>query len=213
MKSRQTLKAVFRVIALLSSFSVVSCGMFGGAPTAPATPIVMSCGHDTASPPASPQPAAAAASAAAAEAGQVLVVGSTVDGRRIQYISSDIQLARITILDASSQAIVARSSLRGESLARNLDAEGKTFAFSILNLPLPSGSRPSGRAYVARVEVYLDSELATCIGTSTSSSFTPSATRLTVVTMPSLSLDATPVGNASASVEIVEAPAPSVIIR
>jgi hypothetical protein len=207
MNVHPTFNRLTLALALAPTFSAVSCGWPGSTPAAPATPIVMSCGHAAPSSAASPLPAATG------EAGQVLLVGSTVEARRIQYVSTDIQAARVTILDASSQAIVARSTLQGESLARNLDTDGKSFAFSVLNLPLPASNRPSGRAYLARVEVFLDTDLATAIGNSTSASFSPSASRLTVVTLPALSLDATPVGHASASVDLVEAPAPAVEIR
>ena len=194
-------------LAIAATATASGCGWTGTTPTAPATPITVSCGHAGQASTASPQPTPTA------EGGQVLLVGSTVEARRIQYVSTDIQAARVTILDASSQTIVARSTLQGEALARNLDTGNRNFAFSVLNLPLPSGNRPSGRSFVARVEVFLDTDLETSIGSSTSSSFTPSASRLTVVTLPALSLDDTPVGNASASVDIVEAPAPSVVIR
>ena len=205
MKARHTISRL--TLAIAATTTVTGCGWTGGTPTAPATPITVSCGHAAQSTAASPQPTQAI------EAGHVLLVGSTVEARRIQYVIPDIRAARVTILDTSSQAIVARSTLQGDVLARNLDAENKNFAFSVVNLPLPSGNRPSGRSYVARVEVFLDTDLATSIGSTTSSSFTPSASRLTVVTLPALSLDETPVGNASASVDIVEAPAPAVEIR
>ncbi len=209
MNTRHTLTRLsLTITATAAATSIITgCGWMGTAPTAPATPITVSCGHAGQTSTTNPQPTPST------EAGQVLLVGSTVEARRIQYVSADIQAARVTILDASSEAIVARSTLQGEALARHLDTGNRNFAFSVLNLPLPSGNRPSGRSFVARVEVFLDTELATSIGSSTSSSFTPSASRLTVVTLPTLSLDETPVGNASASVDIEEAPAPSVVIR
>lgn len=145
--------------------------------------------------------------------GSIRIVGGTMDYRRIQYVSADIAAARVTVLDASNNAVVAQVTFTGATLLSHLNTSTRVFSFNVDNLPIASSARPSGFSYQARVEMYLDTGLATGIGSSTSSAFSVNSSQVTTVQMPALTLTATPLGSATASLSITDTPAPAVVIR
>jgi hypothetical protein len=147
------------------------------------------------------------------QTGSIRLVGGTLDGRQIQYISSDIAAARVTVLDASNNAVVAQVTFTGATLLSHLNTTTRVFSFNVDNLPIASSARPAGFSYLARVEVFLDTGLATGIGSSTSSAFSVNSSQVTTVQMPALTLSATPLGSATASLSITDSPAPAVVIR
>ncbi len=152
-------------------------------------------------------------SASITRTGSIRIVGGTMDYRRIQYVSTDIAAARVTVLDANNNAVVAQVTFTGASLLSHLNTSTRVFTFNVDNLPIASSTRPSGFSYQARVDVYLDTGLGTGIGSSTSSAFSVNSSQVTTVQMPALTLTATPLGGATASLSITDSPAPAVLIR
>jgi len=147
------------------------------------------------------------------QTGSIRIVGGTLDARQIQYISSDIAAARVSVLDSTNNAVVATVTFSGATLTSHLNTTTRVFSFNVDNLPVASSARPAGCSYLAKVELFLDTGLATGIGSSTSSAFSVNSASVTTVAMPALTLSATAVGSATASLSITDTPAPAVVIR
>jgi len=145
--------------------------------------------------------------------GSIRIVGGMLDARRVQYVSSDIAAARVTVLDSTNNAVVVQTTFTGATLSSHLNTTSRVFTFGVDNLLVASAARPAGFSYLARVEFFLDTGLATGIGSSTSTAFTVRAAQVTAVAMPIVTMTATPVGSASASMSVTDTPAPVVVIR
>ncbi|MBU6428021.1 MAG: hypothetical protein KGR26_03340 [Cyanobacteria bacterium REEB65] len=134
--------------------------------------------------------------------------------RTVQYLASDINGIGVTILDAINNSTVSWAYYEGSSLSTHLI--GNLFTFSVDNLKVNDGTHQNGYSYNAKVDAYLDASASIAIGsTTTSSPFTVSNNQTTVITsFPSLDLDATPIGNATATssnaVSIVDNSPPAV---
>ena len=156
-------------------------------------------------------PAGAPVIAPAAEVGSIRIVGGTTDTRRIQYVTSEIMAARITVTNSGSRSIVSSVTFKGDSLAGNLNSSTRVFNFRIDNLPVTNSV--GAVSYQVTVDMFLDPGATVAIGSSTSSAFTVSSASTTTVSMPALTLAATAVGNTSASLSVTDTPAPAVVIK
>lgn len=145
--------------------------------------------------------------------GSILLTAPAQETRSIQYVGSDINAARVSIFDADTNTLVAQASFTGTALATHLNQATHAFSFTVENLKANDGAHPNGFTYNAKVETFLDTALTTVIGNSTSGNFNISASTLTTVAMPSLTLNATPVGSATASVTIVDNAPAAVVIK
>lgn len=140
-----------------------------------------------------------------------LTVGSD-EGRRVQYVASDIRAARVTVrgsTNGGAYTTVSSADFTGTTLASHVS--GNTFSFTVDNLRV---NDTSTYTYQAQVDTYLDGGFSTVLGTSTSEAFgvTASQTPATVA-LPNMRLLATPVGSASAGLTIIDTPAAPVVIR
>lgn len=152
------------------------------------------------------------AAAVVSRVGNVLLVGQLHGARTVQYVSTEISAMKVSILDASTSALVASNVYSGSSLTSHLS--GTSFNFQVNNLVVDDSAGTV--SYNARVDAYLDAAATTLIGSSTTAApFTiVSGQTTTISNFPSLALIATPVGNGTATgssaVTIVNNPPPAV---
>lgn len=151
------------------------------------------------------------ATQAVPEKGSVRIQGGTVDGRQIQYVSSEIIAARVQVLNADTNVEVAKADFKDGDLASHINKTNKTFSFVIDNLLVANAGVAYN--YVAKVEMFADGALTIGIGSSQSSAFKVNSSSATTVAMPNLKLADTPVGNANANLTYVDNPPPPVVIR
>lgn len=145
--------------------------------------------------------------------GSARLLMEATDARSVQYVASDIQAARVTVLgsvNGGAYGEITRADFTGSSLASHLS--NNTFSFTVDNLKV--SDTVTTYSYQAKVETFLETAMTTPLGTSTSSGFTVTTSQTpTTVTMPSLKLLGTPVGSSSSGVTIIDTPAPAVVIR
>lgn len=145
--------------------------------------------------------------------GSARLILEATEGRKVQYLASDIQAARVTVLgsvNGGAYGEVTRADFTGTALSDHLS--GNTFSFTVDNLRV--SDTVTTYSYQARVETYLETAMTTLLASSLSSGFSVTASQTpTAISMPALTLLSTPVGSGSAGVTIVDTPAPAVVIR
>lgn len=189
------MKALATAAIAIASIALVGCA---GAQTAPQA--ASSIGVST-------------AAIANSTTGSILLTAEAQDSRSVQYVGADINAARVTIYDASNNTPVAQASFTGAALNSHLNLGTKAFSFTVDNLKVNDGAHVNGYTYTAKVETFLDAAMTTAIGYSSSSDFSITANALTTVAMPSLTLVATPLGSASATVTVVDNAPAAVVIK
>lgn len=111
--------------------------------------------------------------------------------RRVQYVSADVQVARVTLTHQTTGRSYVQT-FPGTALVKN--RTGSSFSFVADNLPVGP--------YVATLEAFLDPACTQSAGSSTSAPFSIAALQLTPITLPDLVLDPTPVGDWQVMVEV-----------
>lgn len=145
--------------------------------------------------------------------GSARLLTEATDARSVQYLASDIQAARVTVLGSVNGGAfteITRADFTGAALASKLS--NNTFSFTVDNLKV--SDTVTSYSYQAKVDTYLETAMTTLLGNSTSSGFTVTASQTpTTITMPTLKLLASPIGSGSAGVTIIDTPTPAVVIR